>query len=260
MPIDDESYDHDPNPLATAIFAIVDDRMEKFFTSLPAYVVAYDPVRQSVEVQPYIAQPWREESGEIGTLELPMILDLPVLFPGGGKNRITWPIEKGDTVLLICLSQDDTRWKTQGRAVDTGKSFGRHHIQYAMALPSGHSLNGPARPKTDAPMDAMVLHASKKLVAKAVTEIDLTAPILKGEASGEIELVAPVVHLGRAGASDDVVGKSVLQVLMNAISAYVASPAGTSDLSPFAATLKAVLDAANWPHCQSTVKVPAPAP
>ena len=173
MPIDDESYDHDPNPLATAIFAICDDRMEKFMTSLPAYVVAYDPVRQSVEVQPYIAQPWREESGEIGTLELPMILDLPVLFPGGGKNRITWPIEKGDTVLLICLSQDDTKWKTQGRAVDTGKSFGRHHIQYAMALPSGHSLAGPARPKTDAPTDAMVLHASKdvKLVSSTAAEI-----------------------------------------------------------------------------------------
>ncbi len=175
MPIDDESYDLDPNPLATAIMAIVDDRMEKFYTSLPAYVVDYDHVRQSVEVQPWIEMPWREEDGETGSRKLPMVLDVPVLFPGGGKNRITWPIEKGDTVLLLCLSQDDTKWKTQGREVDTGKSFGRHHIQYAMALPAGHSLAGPARPKTDAPTDAMVLHVgpgkSVKLVASTASEI-----------------------------------------------------------------------------------------
>ena len=157
------------NPLADAIHAVANDYMEKFFTSQPCRVEAYDPVRQTVDLQPYIHMPYRREDGETDHRRLPMTLDVPVLFPGSGKNRITWPIEKGDTVIAIYPSHDLVNWLVQGREVDTGKSFARHHLSFALALPTGHSLAGPCRAQTTAPTDAIVVHAATGKVVKLVS-------------------------------------------------------------------------------------------
>jgi hypothetical protein len=125
--------------------------------ALPGRVVAYDPIRQSVDVLPLIQDGFIDEDGERQAERVPILNNVPVVFPGCGSYRITFPIEVGDQVLLVFCSSSIARWKLTGGEVDPGDDR-RHDLNDAIAIPGVHSFSGAP---TLAPLDALVLHGDQ---------------------------------------------------------------------------------------------------
>lgn len=72
------------------------------FTSIPAVVVGVSDIEQGrVHVKPLINE---VGSDGVGT-EWPTILSVPVIFPSSNTTAITFPIDKGDGVLLVFSQQ-----------------------------------------------------------------------------------------------------------------------------------------------------------
>lgn len=69
----------------------------KLHTAIPAKVNSYDSSQPSVEAQPVVKKVYYD-----GTeLTFPMIVSVPVIFPRTNNFHLSFPIEKGDMVLLL---------------------------------------------------------------------------------------------------------------------------------------------------------------
>lgn len=84
------------------------------WTSLPCEVESYDPERVTVDVWPLIKIPVCLPNGEIKTVEIPKLMDVPVMFPCAGGFTITHPIQKGDECLVSFASRNIDLWWQSG--------------------------------------------------------------------------------------------------------------------------------------------------
>lgn len=137
-------------------------RVSAIHVALPGRVEAYDPLTQQAEVQPLIQEafPNTDANGARTAVRKPKITSVPICFPGTGQWRMTWPINVGDTVMLIFSSSSLDAWLAIGGEVDPNDE--RHHdISDAMAYPG---LFDFSHVPTAAPMNAMVLHAVQLLL------------------------------------------------------------------------------------------------
>lgn len=92
----------------------VNAALANLWTALPCEVVEYNSEAITVNVQPLIKIPVRLPDGEIETVELPMLLDVPVMFPCAGGFTITHPIKKGDECLVNFADRNIDLWWQSG--------------------------------------------------------------------------------------------------------------------------------------------------
>ena len=100
-------------------------------TALPGVVLSYDPVQGTAEIQPAIRS--RQEDGS--TVQSPVILSVPVVFPGAGPWSLSWPLERGDEVLLIVSQVSLDEWTAQGGYKITAGDPRRFDLADAIAIP-----------------------------------------------------------------------------------------------------------------------------
>lgn len=201
--------DESRNPtLLEAVDAVIESHLEQLWTSIPARVEKYDAAHQTVDAQPWVQRSYTNGRGELVAERLPVVLSAPVLFPGAGAHRITWPIATGATVILHFPSVSLDRWLLVGREVDPADPR-RHGLSDAFATPTGHAFAGPAKPGTTAPQDAMVVHVGGglplKLVSPASAEIVAINSELADLTAKYNDLVAKFnthLHVTPSGASD----------------------------------------------------------
>jgi len=110
--------------------------------SCPARVEKYDSAKQQVDVKPLLKESYTAEDGTDVVEGLPVITNVPVVFPGGGGYRITFPIQAGDTVLLVFSDRSIDAWLTNGgEAAPVDER--RHVLTDAIAIPGLHAENAP---------------------------------------------------------------------------------------------------------------------
>lgn len=124
------------------------------WTSLPARVESYDAASKSATVQPLVYDHHADEAGDVEVERLPTIVRVPVMFPGSGAFRITFPVLPGDIVLVVCTSCALDRWKALGGEVDP-EDPRRGDLTDAIAIPGLHHFadvpgGGPLFQITDA--------------------------------------------------------------------------------------------------------------
>lgn len=85
-----------------------------FWTNLPCEVVKYDSDAVTVNVQPLIKVPIKLKNGEITTVELPELQDVPVMFTCAGGFTITHPINVGDECLVSFSDRCIDLWWQSG--------------------------------------------------------------------------------------------------------------------------------------------------
>jgi hypothetical protein len=102
------------NDLNEAVRIALDARQAGMHTSQPGVVVSVDPVKQTMAVQPATKALVRKPDGSSEYVNLPVIPDVPVMFPHGGGFSMTWPIKPGDEVLLMHTSRSIDSWYQSG--------------------------------------------------------------------------------------------------------------------------------------------------
>lgn len=143
----------DPD-LADVLDAALENRLERFWTSLPGAVTSYDASTQTCSAQPQTRQGHYGEDGERAVERLPVINSVPVLFIGGGGYRVTAPVKSGDFCLLIMTSAALDKWQAHGDEVDPGDDLSRNTLGHAIAVVG---LRPPSDPWQSAPADFMTI-------------------------------------------------------------------------------------------------------
>lgn len=139
------------------ISGAIDSRLNNVFTAMPGRVESFDPTTQRAAIQPLVMGAYRDEADVRLVERMPIVADVPVVFPGAGPYRLTFPVVPGSTVLLIFTSSSLDKWLAVGGEVDPGDDR-RNTISDAIAIPGLYSFGGTTGPGTPtAPNDAMVL-------------------------------------------------------------------------------------------------------
>lgn len=90
--------------------AQVDGRLKELHTCLPGIIVSYEATKQTASVQPAIQRIFTEQ----GAVNLPLCVDVPVAFPGGGGFFLTFPVAAGDECLLLFSERAIDLWHALG--------------------------------------------------------------------------------------------------------------------------------------------------
>lgn len=139
--------------LAEVIRRALDARLADVRVALPARVEKYDAAKQVVDVLPLLQERAVGEDGAELVESLPVVPNVPVVFPGAGGFRVTFPVQPGDTVLLVFSDRSLDVWQAKGGEVDP-VDLRRHHLADAVAIPGLRDL---AHPLASAPTDRLSL-------------------------------------------------------------------------------------------------------
>jgi hypothetical protein len=110
--------------------------------AMPGRVVRWDAAKQQVDVAPVIRNAYEDEDGVRQVEDMPVIPSVPVVFPGGGGFRVTFPIAVGDHVLLVFSDKSLDKWLAVGGNVDPGDDH-LHNLSDAIAIPGLHDFAHP---------------------------------------------------------------------------------------------------------------------
>lgn len=112
-------------------------------TSLPGIIVSFEPSTQLASIQPAIRRVFktREESVDILTpTDLPVLINVPIVFPRGGGFSLTFPVAVGDECLLVFCERAIDNWHQFG-GVRTPISKRFHALSDAVAMVGLSSIN-----------------------------------------------------------------------------------------------------------------------
>lgn len=130
----------DKNPalatLASNIKQGIESRLKELHTSMPGIVESFDAENQLATIQPAIRRIFITRDGDKEILvpsDLPILINVPVIFPRGGGFSLTFPVTKGDECLLVFCERSIDNWHETGKVkVPGAKRF--HSLSDATAF------------------------------------------------------------------------------------------------------------------------------
>ena len=112
-------------------------------TAMPGSIVSYDYTQQKAQVQPDLRRKYKDGSVQ----SMPELVNVPVIFPQGGGFHMHWPLNPGDTVLLVFSQRSMDEWLKSGGEV-TPQDPRMLDLSDAIAIP-GLIPFSPASPAAD---------------------------------------------------------------------------------------------------------------
>ena len=134
---------------AEILVAAIRAELRDVHVCLPGKVTRYDAAKQQADIQPLLKVARTDEDEARIVEDLPVITNVPVVFPGAGGYRITFPVAKGDTGVLLFSEASLDTWLAQGGSVDS-KDDRRLSLADGIFLPG---LRDFAHALTSAPTD-----------------------------------------------------------------------------------------------------------
>jgi hypothetical protein len=100
-------------------------------TSFPGVVVDYDAGKRRATVQPSL----KRRAGNKEYIAFPLLIDVPVMFPGTKKWTIHFPLEAGDEVAVFFSERALEAWKDVGQDGIEDRDPRRYSISDAYCIP-----------------------------------------------------------------------------------------------------------------------------
>ncbi|WP_164134405.1 phage baseplate assembly protein V [Serratia marcescens] len=94
--------------------ALTDDIMSNLRVALPGIIQSFDPETVTCVVQPAVKGYESDDAGKKSSLSLPLLVDIPVIFPRGGGVTLTFPVKAGDECLLMFADRCIDFWWQNG--------------------------------------------------------------------------------------------------------------------------------------------------
>lgn len=169
--------------------AALDAALKNLHTSLPGIIASYDPDTQVASVQPAIQRIFTEK----GAVALPLCVDVPVAFPGGGDFFLTFPVAQGDECILLFSERCIDFWHVNG-GVQLPADYRLHDLSDAMAIVG---INSQAKKLTAVQTDGAELRTRSRSTFIRLTEGTI---FIKGDIVQEGDY-AQVGDMSRVGSS-----------------------------------------------------------
>lgn len=115
------------------------NQLTEVHTCLPGKVISFDSTLQTCSVQPTLK---RLFYGDDEATEIPIIEDVPVVFPGSGDFWVTFDVKADSYVLLVFCERSIAKWMELGGIVDPEAA---HKFEYSDAIAIPGMLPEPAK-------------------------------------------------------------------------------------------------------------------
>lgn len=121
----------------------VSDFLEELHTCLPGRIHSYDAELQRAQVQPVTHDYyWDPDAEELVAEKYPVCVQVPIMWPSSnGGSSITFPLEKGDPVLLVFSERSIAEYLVNGNLDNIPSSARAFDLSDAFAIPGGRSFN-----------------------------------------------------------------------------------------------------------------------
>lgn len=167
------------------------------WTALPGIVQSFDPGAMTCSVQPAVSGQARSQNGDLSSVNLPVLLDCPVVFPTGGGCTLTFPIKQGDECLVVFASRCIDSWWQQGGV--QGQAEVRMHD-----LSDGFVLAGPrSQPRVLSPSVNTSTAQMRSDDGQAFVEIDPASHLVRVRTTGKVTIDADSDILIKSGSRID---------------------------------------------------------
>lgn len=130
MPVSIPSQVGSEQNMATAL---TDDIMSNLRVALPGIIQSFDPETVTCVVQPAVKGYESDDAGKKSSLSLPLLVDVPVIFPRGGGVTLTFPVKAGDECLLVFSDRCIDFWWQNGGVQESVDSR-MHDLSDAFAI------------------------------------------------------------------------------------------------------------------------------
>ncbi len=117
---------------------VLDGRQSSIWTAMPGIVQSVDLEAMTCEVQPAIQGTIEDENGVLQSVNLPILVDIPICFPNAGGFIITFPMAKGDEVLVVMASRCIDAWWQSG-GIQRPMEARMHDLSDSFAIPGPRS-------------------------------------------------------------------------------------------------------------------------
>lgn len=133
--------------------ALYDALKDSFSSSirvcLPCKVKTFDAATQTCTLTPGVKD--TNPRGEY--VEIPVLVGVPVQFPGGSQFALTYHLEPGDEGLVVFADRDTDNWEQEG-GVQAPLTPRQHHLADAMFVPG---IRSEAHKLSEFKADAIVV-------------------------------------------------------------------------------------------------------
>jgi len=92
----------------------LDSAAASLWVALPAIVESVDFTAMTITAQPALTGMQNAPDGSTSSVKMPLLVDVPIMFQGGGGYSITLPIAKGDECLIIFADRCIDAWWQSG--------------------------------------------------------------------------------------------------------------------------------------------------
>ncbi len=92
----------------------LDGAAAQLWVALPAIVESVDFAKMTLSAQPALTGSQNSPDGSTSAVNMPLLVDVPIVFQGGGGYTITMPIAKGDECLIVFADRCIDAWWQSG--------------------------------------------------------------------------------------------------------------------------------------------------
>jgi len=195
--------------LAELIKAAVSQGLAQTHVALPGTVVKYNSGTQRADVKPAVKIPYVNSDGSEGLDVLPVIPEVPVVWPRAGKFFIHLPLAAGDPVLLLVCQRSIDEWNfSSGKVAVDPKDLRKHDLSDAVAIPGLATVTG------------------------ALKEVLGSGAAMGKEKGAQVRMGNTAVEVTTGGAVSARTFVAVVDLLVTAFNAHTHLTAGTGTPSP----------------------------
>jgi len=165
------------------------------WTALPGTITAFDAVHMTCEVRPGIQARVSSADGTEAWVEMPLLLDVPVLFPGAGGYTLTFPVVAGDEVLVVFASRCIDAWWQSG-GVQQQLELRMHDLSDGFAILGARNQTRTLSPVVNSGGMQLRNDAGTSVVELTASHIGVTtAGTVDVAAASSATIAAPTISL-----------------------------------------------------------------
>jgi hypothetical protein len=108
--------------------------LANLWTAMPGYIVDFDAATCTATVQLGVQAIVSQPDGSKFNDDMPLITDVPVIFPRGGGSVLTFPVQPGDECLVVFGARSCGAWKQSGGSQVQSAPGRMHSLSDGFAL------------------------------------------------------------------------------------------------------------------------------
>lgn len=180
----------------------LENAQSQIWTSMPAVVTDVNLAAQTISAQPAIQGSVSNPDGSTRNVNMPLLVDVPIVWPRAGGFALTFPIKAGDEVLVVFASRCiDSWWQSGGVGAPAEARMHDLSDGFAVLAPTSQSKklsnvsSANVQLRDEAGTTYVEITPDGKARVVGASQIDVSAPTINISGGSVINLGAPTINL-----------------------------------------------------------------